>query len=283
MSEWKAASSSNGSRSIASSLLQLLRPASASIAVQYITVFVVTMMVEAVTIGAGRQTTIPDLSLLLIIPVVSAAVFYGLGPSLFSVVLAALPYNFFLTEPRFNPATEEAANMQAMVLLLVVGCILSVVASRARQRADELALLRRQEAVLRACSRDIFATEDPREMASIAASALDALFQVPVVVVEIESGEAVCYAQRRSKIEITGLEMEAAQSALLTKKFVPAGVYPFHASRFDFWPVVTWVGPQTVIGLAIDPKERLLQPESIVPVVGCLLGLALDREYLRTT
>lgn len=278
MSERKAAFSSNGSRFVALRWLQLLRPANASTAVQYITVFVVTVMVALVAVGASRQTVIPNLSLVFVIPVVSAAVVYGLGPSLFSVVLAALAYNFFVVEPHDNRVVEDAANLWTIALLFVVGCIVSAVASTARRRADEVSRLRRQDAVLQACSRDIVATEDPREIASIAADALDVLFQVPVVV-GIVSGEAAYYVQRGYKIELTGLEMEAAQSALLTQQFVPAGVYPFYASRFDFWPVLTWVAPETVIGLAIDPQERPLEPERLVDVVASLLGLALDRQH----
>ena len=66
----------------------------------------------------------------------------------------------------------------------------------------------------------------------------------------------VTFIERRGKIEPLDVEMEAAQSSLATCRPVPAGVYPFDASRFNFWPVSTPTGQWAVIGLAFDRDER---------------------------
>ncbi len=76
-----------------------------------------------------------------VIPVIIAGVHLGLGPSLFSAVLGALAFNFFLTEPRYSLAVDDAANIWAIGLLFVVGLIVSGVAFTSRQRATEAALL----------------------------------------------------------------------------------------------------------------------------------------------
>ena len=77
-----------------------------------------------------------------------AGVSLGLGPSLCSAILGALAFNFFLTEPRYSLAVDDAANIWAIVLLFVVGVIVSGVAFTSRQRATEAALLRRQTTLL---------------------------------------------------------------------------------------------------------------------------------------
>jgi len=261
--------------------LQVLRLSSAPIAVRYLAAVVMTGFATVIAVGLDSKVTIPNLSLVYVIPVVVAAVAFGLGPSLCSAVLGALAYNFFFTEPRYTLMVDDPANVWAIGLLFVVGCIASGVASIARRRADDAALLMRQATILQLYSHDVVGADDAKEIVSLAATALEALFHVPVVVM-LMSETAVTFIERRGKIEPLDVEMEAAQSSLTTCRSVPAGVYPFDASRFDFWPVSTPTGQWAVIGLAFDPDERPSKPATLVEAVGAVLALALDRQHFRT-
>jgi K+-sensing histidine kinase KdpD len=176
---------------------------------------------------------------------------------------------------------DDPANVWAIGLLFVVGCIASGVASIARRRADDAALLMRQAKLLQLYSHDIVGADDAREIVSLAAGTLEALFHVPVVVI-LMSETVVTFMVRRGEIELLDVEMEAAQSSLTTRQPVPAGIYPFDASRLDFWPVSTPTGQWAVIGLAFDPDERPSKPATLVETVGGLVALALDRQHFRT-
>lgn len=260
---------------------QVLRLSSAPIAVRYLAAVVMTGFATVIAVGLDSKVTIPNLSLVYVIPVVVAAVAFGLGPSLCSAVLGALAYNFFFTEPRYTLMVDDPANVWAIGLLFVVGCIASGVASIARRRADDAALLMRQATILQLYSRNIVGADDAKEIVSLAATTLEALFHVPVVVM-LMSETVVTFIERRGKIEPLDVEMEAAQSSLTTCRPVPAGVYPFDASRFDFWPVSTPTGQWAVVGLAFDPDERPSKPATLVEAVGAVLALALDRQHFRT-
>jgi K+-sensing histidine kinase KdpD len=196
-------------------------------------------------------------------------------------MLGALAYNFFLTEPRYTLIVDDPANIWAIGLLFVVGCIASAVASTARRRANDVALLQRQAAALQIYSRDALAGDNTRAIIFDTASALEALFRVPVVVMTL-SEAAVELIEKRGNFELLEVELEAGRSILTTGKLIPAGVYPFDTSRFDFWPVATPTGRQAVIGLAFDPDERPLAPSVLVEIVGSVLALALDRQHLQT-
>ena len=98
----------------------------------------------------------------------------------------------------------------------------------------------------------------------------------------ILSEAAVDLIEKRGKFELLEVELEAARSSLTTGKVVPARVYPFDTSRFDFWPVATSTGQQAVIGLAFDPEEPPNTPSVLVEIVGGVLALALDRQHLQT-
>lgn len=260
---------------------QVLRLSSAPIAVRYLAAVVMTALATVIAVGLDSKVTIPNLSLVFVIPVVVAAVAFGLGPSLCSAVLGALAYNFFFTEPRYSLMVDDPANVWAIGLLFVVGCIASGVASIARRRADEAALLMRQATILQLYGHDVVGADDAREVVSLAATTLEALFHVPVVVM-LMSENVVTLSEKRGEIELPDVEMEAAQSSLATSRPVPAGIYPFDASRLDFWPVPTPAGQSAVIGLAFNADERPSKPGTLVETVGAVLALALDRQHFRT-
>ena len=257
-------------------------PSEASAVVGYLASFAMTAVATVVAVGVDSQVTIPNLSLVFVVPVIIAGVGFGLGPSLFSAILGALAYNFFLTEPRYTLVVDDPANIWAIGLLFLVGLIVSGVAFTSRRRATDAALLRRQATVLQGYSRDVVAADNTEAIVSITSQALAALFQVPVVVMLVTEGKVVS-VKRVGGVEPQEAEFEAARSSLETGTVARAGVYPALASRFDFWPVTTAVGQCAVIGLAFDPDERPSAPDTLVDIVGSVLALALDRQHFRVS
>lgn len=257
--------------------LQLSR---APVVVRYLAAIIMTGLATAVAVGFDNVVTVPNLSLVFVIPVVVAAVTFGLWPSLCSAILGALAYNFFLIEPRYSLAVDDPANIWAIGLLFVVGCIASAVASIARRKADDAARLRRQAAILRLYGREATASGHSRSIISNTADTLESLFHVPIVVI-LMSDTAENFVEKRGRIEaLNEAEMEAAQSSLTNRHLIPAGVYPFDRSRFDFWPVPTPAGQRAVIGLAFDPDERPTTPWTSVEIVASLFALALDSQHV---
>jgi K+-sensing histidine kinase KdpD len=252
----------------------------ASELVRYLASVAMTAAATVVAVGVDSKVTIPNLSLIFVVPVIVAGVGLGLGPALCSAILGALAFNFFLTEPRYSLAVDDPANIWAIGLLFVVGLIVSSVAFTSHQRATEAALLRRQTTVLQGYSRDVVAADNTNAIVSITSQALAALFQVPVVVMLVTEDKVVSLEQV-GDVEPQEAELEAARSSLATGIVVRSGVYPNLASRFDFWPVETAEGQEAVIGLAFDPDERPSAPDAIVNIVVRVLGLVLDRQHLR--
>jgi K+-sensing histidine kinase KdpD len=256
----------------------ILGPAS-SLVVRYLASIAMTAVATVVAVGVDSKLTIPNLSLVFVVPVIIAGVSLGLGPSLCSAILGALAFNFFLTEPRYSLAVDDPANVWAIGLLFIVGLIVSGVAFTSHRRATEAALLRKQATVLQGYSRDLVAADNTKAIVSITSQALAALFQVPVVVMLVTKGKVVSL-ERVGDVEPQKAELEAARSSLETGTVVRGGIYPDLVSRFDFWPVKTAEGQNAVIGLAFDPDERPSAPDVLVDIVGSVLGLALDRQHV---
>jgi two-component system sensor histidine kinase KdpD len=241
-----------------------------------------TAVATVVAVGVDKGVTIPNLSLIFVVPVIIAGLAFGLGPSLCSAVLGALAYNFFLTEPRYTLDVNDPADIWAIGLLFLVGLIVSGVAFTSRRRATDAALLRRQATVLQGYSRDIVAADDTKAIMSITSQVLAALFQVPVVVMLLAESDVVS-VNRVGDVEPQEAEFEAARLSLAMGAVARAGIYPALASRFDFWPVATAMGQRAVIGLAFDPDQRPSTPDTLVDIVGSVFGLALDRQYFQAS
>ena len=252
----------------------------ASQVMRYLASIAMTALATVVAVAVDRTVTIPNLSLVFVVPVIIAGVSLGLGPSLCSAIFGALAFNFFLTEPRYSLAVDDPANIWAIGLLFVVGLIVSGVAFTSHRRATEAALLGRQATVLQGYSRDIVAADNTKAIVSITSKALAALFQVPVVVMLVTEDRVVSL-DRVGDVEPQEAELEAARSSLATGTVVRAGVYPDLASRFDFWPVQTAEDQNAVIGLAFDPDERPSGPDALIDIVVSVLALALDRQHAR--
>ena len=257
----------------------LLGPVASELA-RYLASIAMTAAATIMAVGVDSKVTIPNLSLIFVVPVIIAGLSLGLGPSFCSAILGALAFNFFLTEPRYSLAVDDAANIWAIGLLFVVGLIVSGVAFTSRQRATEAELLRKQAAVLEGYSRDIVAADNTNAIVSITSRALAALFQVPVVVM-LFTEDRVVSLEQAGDVEPQEAELEAARSSLATGTVVRSGIYPNLASRFDFWPVVGTEGQNAVIGLAFDPDERPSAPDLLVNIVARVLALVLHRQHVR--
>ena len=254
----------------------------ASAVISYLASFLMTAVATVVAVGVDSGVTIPNLSLIFVVPVIIAGVAFGLGPSVCSALLGALAYNFFLTEPRYSFVVNAPADIWAIGLLFLVGLIVSGVAFTSRRRANDAALLRRQATVLQGYSRNVVVADNAKTIVSITSQALAALFAVPVVVMLVADGEVV-YVNRVGDVEPKDADFEAARSSLTMGTVARAGIYPALASRFDFWPVVTAAGQCAVIGLGFDPDDRPSAPDTLVDVVGCILALTLDRQHFRVS
>ena len=163
----------------------------ASAWVRYLAAIAMTAAATVVAVGVDSKVTIPNLSLVFVVPVIVAGVSLGLGPSLCSAVLGALAFNFFLTEPRYSLVVDATADIWSIGLLFVIGLIVSGVAFTSSRRAAEAALLRRQTSVLQGYSRDVVTAGNTKAILSITSRALAALFQVPVVVMLVAEGRVV--------------------------------------------------------------------------------------------
>ncbi|TIX87330.1 DUF4118 domain-containing protein [Rhizobium sp. P44RR-XXIV] len=242
--------------------------------IQYLVSLIMAAMATAVAAGFDRYEAIPNLSLIYVLPVVISSVAFGLRPALFCALLGALAYNFFFTEPRFSLAVADTANIWAIALLFIIGCITSAIASTRRRDAAELDRYRRGQEKLQIYARQMIAANSMEEATHLTRSALVSLFHVPVAIIVSGKGDDLKIEGEKN---LSPMELEAIRTALTSKAIVNGGVYPFDQSRFDFWPAQVSTDRAVVIGVAFDPERRPANPDATIEMMALMLGATIAR------
>lgn len=78
-----------------------------------------------------------NLVMLFLLAVVIVALRWGLGPAIFTALAGVIAFDFFIVPPRLTLAVSDTQYLLTFVGLLVTGVVISTLAARARQRADE--------------------------------------------------------------------------------------------------------------------------------------------------
>jgi len=236
------------------------------------------LLVAAATVLAFAVQSLiaaPNLTLIFVLPVVIAATSFGWGPALAAVVGGVLSFDFFFTEPKFSFTIASPTDIWAAALLFVIAAIVSAVAGHARRQALEARIAAQQAAALQSLAHVVINGRPPREVVQAAAIALGQIFRAPAAVVVIGSGRAQVAAKTGDAI-IAAADEEAARGAAATKTPTRAGVYPFDASRFDFWPIPAESGASYLLGVDFGGARngRPRSPDRFIEVVGACLAAA---------
>jgi len=239
-------------------------------------------LVAAATLAAvivDQLVSVPNLSLVFVLPVVIAAVSFGWGPALAAAVLGVIAYNYFLIPPLYTFRVADPANLWAIALLLIAAAIVSAVAAQSRRRALQALAAADQAHALQTLARDLAGASDRGRIVRAGAEALGRLFQAPAVILAAGRDDMTMVAETGGA-RLADADREAARWALASRLPTRGGAYPVEAASFDFWPVVTPQRTQLAIGLAISGRDegRPEAPERLVQTVAGYLSVALDRE-----
>lgn len=247
----------------------------ASYAISFASVGIATLLAVVV----DRQVAIPNLSLIFVLPVVVAAIRFGWGPALSTVVASVVAYNFFLIEPRYTFRVADPANVWALVLLLITAAAVSAMASQSRRRALVAWEALDQSSALQAMARSLVGARDRKAIARACAETLARVFKAPAVVFVAE-GDELRLTACAGGAKVSPADEEAARWVSASRLPARGGSYPTDGCTYDFWPVQTPQRQRAVIGVRLSDREegRPDNPERLVETVVGYLAVALDRE-----
>lgn len=136
------------------------------------------------------------LSILFVIPVLAAAVLYGLYYSLFSVVLSVLAYNFVLLTPVWHIGLWEAENFAKAAVLTMVALVASALSKQVRTLAREAMQRERILSGVYALSQDMLGIANVADMRHAAQMKLSSLLGSAVTISLVSEKEQLDHVAR---------------------------------------------------------------------------------------
>ena len=101
----------------------------------YVTGAAIVAVATLVAIGLHHLFSVTNVALVFLTAILIDAVLFGLGPSLFACLLAALAYNFFFLPPLYTFTIADPENVVALFFFGIVAVIASNLAARVRGQA----------------------------------------------------------------------------------------------------------------------------------------------------
>lgn len=203
------------------------------------------------------------LSVLFVIPVLAAAVLYGLRASLLAVIFSVLAYNLVLLSPVWHIGLWEAENFAKAAVLTIVALIASALSMRVRKLAREAMQRERILSGVYALSQDMLGIANILDMRHAAETKLSSL---------LGSEVAITLAPENEKLD------QAGKFCLANNTPVGAGTRHFNESQNLYLPLATKDSVVGVLCVASSAVERFTS--KVLATLAAQAASALEKARL---
>lgn len=216
--------------------------------------------------------------LLYLPPVLAAAVYGGLWPSLLAAAVGTLAFNYFFTRPFHSLAIHSPADVMTVVVLFGVGLVTSRLAGSLRSQAARADANAARNATIAGFAGRLLSQADARGIAQVAVEEVARLFDcLAVVVCDIDKPQVLAGAPANPVLSAS--DVTAAAWTLSSGEPAGRGLGKIDPADWQFRPVASQAGVLAAVGLArIDGAMPVL--DSQLPLLQNLLdqmALALER------
>jgi two-component system sensor histidine kinase KdpD len=237
------------------------------------------MPVAAVLALAEPVIPLTAIDMLLLLPVVIAAITLRTKAGLWAALWAALAYNFLFTAPRYTLSISSPADLLTFAALALVGGTIGVLAGKVRQRAETSAGVARLNASLARFAGLLAGVSDRASTADIACREIGALLGVETIIVADDDGQIV--VRGNDRITFLNLVDEAAARWTLEKGEVTGrDTGTLNSSDWQFHPLQTSLGVLGALGLARTGQGRIIRADDATLLASLIDQTALAHERL---
>jgi two-component system sensor histidine kinase KdpD len=244
-------------------------------------------LTTAVATALGKaidaSITVPNVSLVFVVPVLVAAARHGLVPSLWVAGLSVLCFNFFFLPPLYEFTIADPANAVALVLLMFVAIAASALAARTRSQTEAARREARTTAELYAFSRKIAGVIELYDLLWIVVTHLARLLNAEVVILMPEKdpgdGKLAPRAAFPPDSEFSDADLAAARWSWDADHPTGRGTDTLPGGRWLFVPISTSRSGVGVIGvLPLKAGHELSASERrLLEAVGNQAAVAIER------
>ncbi|HEY8163253.1 MAG TPA: sensor histidine kinase KdpD [Methylocystis sp.] len=241
----------------------------------------------ALTVGVGymldRWLSLPNLSVIFLIPVVLCAAQFGLWPAVMAAILAFFACDFFFIDPRYELTIRDPSEFLALVVFLVVAFVTGMLASRVREHSVFMRTRAQTAQSLFEFSRKLSGAANLDEVLWAAVAQIQKSLDARCVVLLVPNDADLALSAAWPPLdELDPGETSAARWAF--DKSEPAGwrTGTLPNVRFQFRPLSTTRGALAVAGVQFREPEEPLSPQQEGTLTSLLeqTAIAIDRALL---
>lgn len=240
----------------------------------------------AVAAGCGRVLQdllhLSNVALVFVVPVLAAALAWGLGPALAAAALSVLAYNFFFMDPLYTFRITDPENVAGLVLFSIVAVLASGIAARTRVQT----LIARQEAAraaaLYAFARKLTGVARIDDLLWAAAHQVALMHKAEVIFLLPEDGQLAVMAAYPPEDQLDANDLAAAEWCWANDTPAGRGSDNLPGAPRLFLPLRTGRGKLGVVGIRKDIVGPLLTPDErrLLDALLDQTALAVDRVQL---
>jgi two-component system sensor histidine kinase KdpD len=245
-----------------------------------------TAAATAAGVAIDAYISLPNISLVYVVPVLVAAARHGLVPSLWVSGLAVACYNFFFLPPLYQFTIADPANVLALFFFMFVAVAASALGTRTRAQAEAARREARTTAELYAFSRKIAGVIELDDLLWIVVTQLARLMNAEVAVLMpekagSETGKLVLRAAFPPDSEFTETDLAAARWSWDAERPTGRGTDTLPGGRWLFMPIRTSRSSIGVIGVLSRGEAELPSPaRHLLEAVGNQTAVAIERVAL---
>jgi two-component system sensor histidine kinase KdpD len=260
--------------SLASPLRRLLR-----LLLPYAEALAVTALVTAGGAAIAARIGLPNISLIFVIPVLTAAVRHGLYASLWAAGLSVLAYDYFFLPPLYRFTISDPADVVALFFLLLVALVTSALAARGHARARTAQREARTTGQLYEFSRKIAGVLDLDDLLWIVVAHLARALNAEIIVLMPQDGRLRIRSAFPPDASLDKPDVAAAQRAWDFEHRMGGVNDPVTPSLRLFAPIRTARSEIGVIGvLPLEPSGRLsAEDRDLLETTCSQIAVAIER------
>jgi two-component system sensor histidine kinase KdpD len=223
-----------------------------------------------------------NLVMVYLLGVAYVATRHGRGPSVLASVLSVALFDFFFVPPSLTFAVSDTQYLLTFLTMLVVGLLISTLASRLRDQTEAVRRRERRTAILYALSRDLAATRAAHDIARAAARHVADVSAAPcAVLLPRPDGRLVPLAAEGSAFTLEPRDEGVARWVFEHGRMAGPGTGTLPGAGALFLPLVGTRGVVAVLGVRPDgPEGFSLDQVHLLEAVASQTAAALERGQL---
>lgn len=250
------------------------------------TPYLASMVIIGVSLSCGfmlRQfLDVANIGVVLLMGVLTSALWYGLAPAIFTSIISALAFNFFFLPPLYTLDIGDAESIVTFFFFLIVAVIASNLTARVRSQALSARQRARMTEDLYLFSKKLAATATLDDVLWATAFQIASMLKVRVVLLLPEDGTIIVKAGYPPEDTLDQADIAAAKWAWENDRPAGRGADTLPGAKRLFLPLRTARGPIAVAGIDDDRQGPLLTPERrrLMDALTDQAALAIERVNL---